>query len=408
MQSVLHKLWLYRIPVVNIILVVNALCWYLHLFSFLKNNSVFVGTDLVLIVGFNLLAVSLSAILSSKLIQKVKNRLKFLMYWMIIGAFLSPLYILIGNNSFLCVAFLGCIFGIYFGIGSPVLMGYYSGSTEDTHRGKISGLTIFLTFTCIIAFGLADLSALQLAIIMTAWKLCGVFAVVLLKPPDFEFSEKEPVSYKSVLTSRPMLLYFIPWLMFSIVNNFAFPVLYVIFPIGLVNLVSMVELLLAGVLAIVFGSLADRLGRKRLIFFGFVMLGLGYAILSLLPDYNSGLYFYTVADSIAWGIFSPLFLLTIWGDMAEKKNCEKFFAIGFLPYILSNFLQVVFGHYVANSITNFTVVFSFASFFLFITVVPLYLAPETMSEEERKDKELQRYISKAKRMTEKAVKPSNK
>jgi hypothetical protein len=45
--------------------------------------------------------------------------------------------------------------------------------------------------------------------------------------------------------------------------------------------------------------------------------------------------------------------------------------------------------------------FSFASFFLFLAVLPLIYAPETLPEREIRRRELRDYIRKAKKMVEK-------
>jgi len=94
-----------------------------------------------------------------------------------------------------------------------------------------------------------------------------------------------------------------------------------------------------------------------------------------------------------------LFLLTLWGDIAGKKGSEKFFVIGFMPYLLSSFLRLIFDQYVANNAVNLIVVFSFACFFLFITFIPLYIAPEVMVKKDPKD-DLRRYLKTVNPMVE--------
>jgi hypothetical protein len=44
---------------------------------------------------------------------------------------------------------------------------------------------------------------------------------------------------------------------------------------------------------------------------------------------------------------------------------------------------------------------SIASFFLFLAVIPLFYAPETLPEKEIKERELKGYIEKAKKIKEK-------
>lgn len=386
--------------VVNSILVVNALVWYLSIFSFLKSS--FTGENLVLIVGINLLVLILSAFVSSTVIQKTENRLKFLVYWMVAGVFLSPIPLLLGSVSFFGATIISAVIGAYFGLGFPVLMGYYAAKTENENRARVSGLTILFNGIFFLAITLVAQDALSTAITLMLWKLGGVIAINLLKPTEVTINKKEKVSYKKILKTSSIMLYFVPWLMFSLVDNFAFPILDNNFPIEFVSLSSMIESVLAGIFAVFFGFFADSIGRKRLLLFGFALIGLGYAALGFLPPDNpAGWWFYTCANGIAWGGFTTLFLLTLWGDLADKRDSEKFYVVGFIPYLLSSFLKVSVGQYVADSVTNLVYVFSFASFFLFAAVLPLYLAPETLPEKAMKDRNLKSYLEKAQKLAEK-------
>ncbi len=123
------------------------------------------------------------------------------------------------------------------------------------------------------------------------------------------------------------------------------------------------------------------------------MLGVGYAALSFSPAY--GWYVYTVADGIAWGIFNVLFLFTLWGDLAQGQYGEKFYVVGALPYLSSNFMRLLFEPLVSN--VEYVALFSFASFFLFIAVLPLIYAPETLPDKVMKDRDLKSYVEKAKK-----------
>ncbi|MDR2699928.1 MAG: MFS transporter [Nitrososphaerota archaeon] len=413
--------------VVNIILIVNALVWYLCFFSFLKNNLGFTGNNLVVIFGINLLATVLSAIMSTKIIQKIENRSKFIVYWIAAGmlisllpfltdsSFLSDLTFIIPNVvgpslprlfiptgvSLYLASFISGTVGLYCGFGFPVLAGHYSATTKSTNRAKISGLIIFFTSISFIPVILFAQNPASTAIVLTIWKLVGLLAILLLKPSEVKINKEEPVSYKSILKTRSIILYLIPWLMFSIVNNFALPTLNIGFDNELIITMTILENFLAGLFAVLFGVAADYFGRKRLLFLGFTMLGLGYATLGLFPSSMNGLFFYTLVDGIAWGTFTTLFLLTIWGDIADKRDSEKFFLIGFLPYMFSTFLQVLFGQFIADSAINLTSIFFFISLFLFIAVTPLYLAPETLSEKDKRDSDLQIYLDKAQKKLKK-------
>ena len=108
---------------------------------------------------------------------------------------------------------------------------------------------------------------------------------------------------------------------------------------------------LAGVCAIVWGFLADKKGRKRLALIGFALLGTGYAALGLISGDGAYLaaWFYVCADGIAWGAFTILFITTLWGDIAQEKNSEKYYVIGVLPYLFSTFAGASMGAYLSTT-----------------------------------------------------------
>jgi len=354
------------------------------------------------IVGINLLSILASALLSSRLVQKFVKRMNFLSYWMLTGLALSPLPLLMDSTSFFGLVLVAAIVGLYFGLGLPILMGYYAASTETENRAGLSGVIILLSGVCFLSLSIMGSTDAALAsIVLLFWRFGGLILLILLKPREINIDKSDHITYGAIITNSSLLLYFIPWLMFSLVNNLAFPILNNFFPANFVNISSMLESVLAGFSALFFGFFADFVGRKRLMLFGFVLLGLGYAALGLFPGNSPGWWFYTCADGVSWGVFTTIFLLTLWGDLANKHNAEKYYVVGFLPYLLSNFLQVSIGQYVADTVINEITVFSFASFFLFASVLPLFYAPETLPEKIIKDRDLKNYFERAQKLAQK-------
>jgi hypothetical protein len=93
------------------------------------------------------------------------------------------------------------------------------------------------------------------------------------------------------------------------------------------------------------------------------------------------------------------FFTTIWGDLGEKQEKEKYYVLGGLPYLLANFLYIIIAP-VASGIPP-EAAFSFASFFLFLAVLPLMYAPETLPEKTIKDREIKTYLEKAQQEAQK-------
>jgi MFS family permease len=238
-------------------------------------------------------------------------------------------------------------------------------------------------------------------LISAAWRGFGLFALFFVKPFERTLLEKRNApSYISILTTRTFLFYIIPWWMFCLVNYTSISIMKGFFGEEFVRFSSVIESILMSIFAVVAGYLADVIGRKRVAIAGFITLGLAYSILGIYPGFMLSWYLYIVVDGVAWGILYVLFLIVLWGDLANDRLSGNFYALGGLPFLLSNFLQIVIGSYISETISVYTI-FSLASFFLFLAVIPLMYAPETLPERAIRERELRSYIEKAKKIREK-------
>jgi MFS family permease len=175
---------------------------------------------------------------------------------------------------------------------------------------------------------------------------------------------------------------------------------------NLSNTIAIGEFGIGGISALIGGYLSDIIGRKRIIIAGYVMVGIGYAVLSLTSMNPIAFYSYVLLDGTAWGIFMLMFFLVIWGDIAEDRLKIRYYLIGNLPFILASYLSTVMEPF-AGIIPLFTA-FSLASFFLFIAVLPLIYAPETLAEKTMKDRDLKSYVEKAQKVAQKEADKNQK
>jgi hypothetical protein len=81
-------------------------------------------------------------------------------------------------------------------------------------------------------------------------------------------------------------------------------------------------------------------------------------------------------------------------------SSDKYYALGVTPFFISKYLQFTIGTDIANAIPN-SAIFSFAALFLFLAVLPLVYAPETLPEKTMRDRELKIYIEKAEKIKQK-------
>jgi hypothetical protein len=403
-----------KLATANVVMIANAFVWYLIAFYGLKVWLSQQNESMTLeIIGINAGAIVLSGLLGTFIIDKIKNRKRFFYIWLASGIALSiaPLGLNVTNMTDLAI--IAILFGAYFGLGMPATMGYHISFTKVEGRAKIGGITFLIIGTTFALTSFITLDSLiGICLILVVTRLIGliVFHLAFAKKEE-PSKEASKVKYSSIISNRAFLLYFIPWGMFTLINFLIVPIESKMYPPdsdATVSILIMIENLVTALIAVISGFVADKLGRKRLLIIGFVMLGIGYACIGLFSVNSADLLFgsiiYTFTDGVAWGIFYVLFLFTIWGDLAQTRRSEKFYLLGALPYLLSYFLQLLFTPYLKDMV-DVTTIFSFASVFLFIAVLPLIYAPETLPEKVMKDRDLKSYLDKAQKI---ANKESNK
>ena len=387
---------------VSTFLVANAFVWYLSGFSYLQaaTTSHFVGNSLLLIEVINFASLVSSAFIISSVTNRFKSRRFFLKYWVLAGVLLSFLFVVVNFADFASLLFLAIIIGVYFGIGMPICMGYFAKTTVSQNRAKLGGIIILLMglgYSLISIIGSNE--TILLAASLGVLQILGLISIFSTKSVEEHSEQNKQVSYRSIISNKTFLLYAAPWLMFSLINQLTLELNTNYFsggtfPIAFGQNFQLIENILSGASAIICGFLADKKGRKRLALVGFVLLGVGYASLGLLNGNYFAAWFYVCADGVAWGAFAMLFLVTIWGDISQEKSGEKYYFLGVLPYLFSILAGGLAGPSISVNVQELTV-FSFASFFLFVAVLPLVYAPETLPDKILKNLDLNSYVNKA-------------
>jgi len=293
--------------------------------------------------------------------------------------------------------FLAFFLGVSIGVGLPSCLSYFADSTSVENRGFISGIIWSAVgfVTLIFAFLISILGQCEATVALTIWRLFGGIGFLVLNRKHQKFAAQKSPSYLELIRKKEMLLYLFPWIMFSLINFAETPILEGVFDPEFFAFVQLVESVFVGIFATVGGIVADIAGRKRVVIAGFVMLGIEYAALSVFSNSPVALYLFLAFDGITWGLFASVFFTVLWGDLGENQEKEKYYVLGGLPYLLAGFLPILIRPY-ASAIST-TAAFSFASFFLFLAVIPLMYAPETLPEKTMRDRELKEYIEKAKK-----------
>jgi MFS family permease len=321
--------------------------------------------------------------------------------WITAGALITALSATMSHNNTPVNMGLSLLLGISIGAGLPSSLAYFADSTSVENRATYGGITYAAVGFTALAIGL-PINMLNNAVlafaILAIWRSCGLSVFFLPHSTIEKPSERKPISYGSILRRRDVVLYLISWIMFSFVNFAEAPILKGVLG-GFYDFAGLIEVALSGAFVLLGGFLADLTGRKRVVITGFIVLGIEYAILSLFSGIPISWYVYTVLDSFAWGMFASVFFMTLWGDLAENNEKDKYYALGGLPYLFAGLLSIALEPFVG--VIQAGTAFSLASFFLFLAVLPLMYAPETLPERRIRERELKEYIERAKKATEK-------
>jgi len=394
-----------RNTLTSIALVASAFIWYFLAIRAL--DSIIAGFDYyltALIWTIHFVGMIIFALAGPSLAARVGDRKRFLQLWMIYGTISSAISIAVDRTYAPNVLLLSFLFGSSLGLGMPSLMGFFTENTKVENRGRVGGVMLLITGVGIASFGtLAPVENIELQIsLLSALRIFGL-AVLLLFVKKMNSHEKTKTpSYGSFLGQKPFLFYLIPWIMFSLITYLAAPIQMTSIGEDTANTLLSLENVVIGVSALVGGFMLDIVGRKRIAIAGFVLLGLGYAVLGLGDPTNLLSWcFYTVVDGVAWAMLFVTFVVCIWGDLSHDAPSERHYAVGVLPFFVSKWLQYTIGGDIARAILP-TSLFSFIAFFLFIAILPLVYAPETLPEKVLKDRELKTYLQKAQEIAAKA------
>ena len=347
------------------------------------------------------------------LLSKKVDRGKFLCIWTILGVITSLLpALLIINVTYFQVWIMSLLLGASFGLGIPSCLAYFAECTTVENRGRIGAITFLIANISVIFLGNL-FSIFDLAIISVFFAILrGLGLIILFMKPEKQFSSQTATSasFISILRDRTFQLYFIVWSMFPLINEFERVLVTNYLDVwndSLIDTMAFVEPLVATFAILIGGLLCDWIGRKKIILSGFVALGVAYAIIGLNQESVELWNLYFLVDGVAWGLFSLIFVLILWGDLTQSGRSEKYYTLGSIPYFLSTIIPHVLPQsFVAD--VSVAAAFSLASFFLFVAVIPLVFAPETLPEKKMELRRLRSFAEEAQKAKEKYERKSEK
>jgi MFS family permease len=320
------------------------------------------------------------------------NRRKLLLPWISLGVFATVLLAAFQGTTFAAIS--SFLLGLSFGLGLPSSMAFIAECTVVEERARVSGVIILGTF--VIAF-----ISIFLARILSFGMLDTVLLLAIVRSISFvalalDKCEREPEKEKPRVPStayREFAFYLFPWVMFitaaSITGNLIpqtsdYATAY--------SIGTILRYFCIAIFGLASGLAADRFGRKQPIVVGLIVLGVSFALLGLYFTPRSLLVYLTLSG-VAWGSFFVVYL-TIFGDLSVSGSREKFYGLGFILPLVVFFVMSAVPFYAIFSIFSASSFSQIFSIILFLSIIPVLRAKETLPVQKIQEREMKEHVKK--------------
>lgn len=380
----------------------GAIAWFFVLTTYFPqffqqatNNQSIVFLANFLLFGFGAVSTVITALISNKI-----DRKKLLLFSITLGTLSTGLLAFI--NGELTALILASLMGLSFGLQFPSSMALLVDRTAIENRGKYVGIMVLATFILILLgiFGITILGLFASTLSLAVLRATSYLTLATNKCDRLK-TEAHPIV--SILKGRSFILYLVPWLIFCLVSglgNFVYP--------GLpktpaydeaITLGSELQFLGVAVFSLVSGFITDRFGRRLPIIIGVVVFGASFAILGFATSPLS-VVVHSAIFGIAWGFCMVAFFL-IPGDLARGKSNEQYYALNaVLPFIFFSVTSSL--PHSLNISAPVGILSPLFSVLLFLSVIPVLYAPETLPENVLKAKNLKNHMRKLEKVFEEA------
>ncbi|MCW3998566.1 MAG: MFS transporter [Candidatus Bathyarchaeota archaeon] len=391
-----------------ILLFSSSFAWFFIFFTYFENlispglslDSFLANAGSVIF----LISCVIFAFIGGAIAEKVNLR-KFLILWILFGlVVLLPLIFFRGDEFLIFFAILG---GLAFGLGFTPSLAFFAESTTPDERGRVAGVMILVAFVlvvfssvAIVALGLESITILS---VFVGVKSIG-FLSLLLDPVARSKNKAKP--WRMIFSLKDFNYYLLALVLFYVAAGLV-SLLWIALPntpeyeaaLRSANIIRYIGL---GIFAILAGILADRIGRKKPIILGLIMLGAGYAIVGLMTTPET--YFVNLLLSgLAWGVIMVVYLV-VPADLSPPGSAERFYAIGWLLP-----LMIYIGLNGSGRLLGFVppvdIFSAILSIILFTSILPILYAVETLSESKIRERRFRDYTEKVGKIIQDSKKP---
>ena len=378
---------------VTMILFFSFISWYAVFSFYVLRHAVSSSAETYPMVNasFNFI-IAITLLLSSFFIHRFNEIRIMYKSFLVISIVTIPLLF---TSSIVLRLMIIFVAGVFFGIGQLAGFTYFWGLTVSEERGRVAGLIGF--FALLIAYivsWMAETFDFSGTVMLSVILSLGTLVIRLLRPEKKAMLTTKKDEKGCHPEKRTVLLYSVPWALFFLINatlarNIS---LYVLQSVPFSYYMVLVVLQLVATLfgALGGGIIADFFGRRLSLVFGLTLYGIASALVGLVENYEMFGFVY-VANGLTWGILLTLYFLVVWGDLANKESCAKRYSIGLIIFYLAMGVGSLLTHQISQIplITSSLV----SCLLIFLSNIPVILAPELLSSDFRERIKLKLYMN---------------
>ncbi len=371
----------------------GALAWYFLISIYLPSILTTIAPDFTLAVtGQVVFFVTgiVSAVIGSLVSQKVNLR-KFLIFWITLGV-ISTAALSLSLGAIFSI-FTTFILGLSLGLGLPSSLAFLADNTIVEERGRIAGITILTTFLlAFLAIAISGVFGSELIVIILGGiviRSTSFFALLLDKC-------ERPIIGIITQVVRPnyreLSFYLLPWIMFAAASVIASNVVPKSEEFQSAVLIgTILRYALIALFGLIWGIVADRVGRKMPIIIGLIALGLSFSMLNYSMN-TSTVLIYLAISGVAWGAFFTIYLV-IPGDLSNRGRREKFYTLGSISPLTAmiSIMLILTALETQFALSSFS---NLLSAMLFLSIIPVLRAKETLQESKVQERKLKEHVEK--------------
>ena len=279
---------------------------------------------------------------------------------------------------------------------------YFWRSTEAEQRGRTGGivgsvsLVFYLTAIYAIAVNVGFSTVIGLCLVIN---FVAPAAILILKPGRQTLASNVQEQYYP--EKRVIILYSIPWVLFSLLNatlsrNISVNTETLFSPLFQFSL-PILQTIAALIGALFGGLIADYIGRRPTLAISMTLYGVSMLLQAILVSEAIFVFKY-IAEGLGWGIFLTLYSFVIWGDLSnDQKCCQTLFC--WLNSILCDSCDWTIAKFIVRD--SFVMSALISSAVIFLANLPIVLAPELLPSAVQEKLKLKRYIRTVKKVSEK-------